>query len=382
MDALLGEMCGILEEGRPVVLATIFDHQGSTPRTSGARMIIRADGTIAGTIGGGLLEARVIRRAASIFETGCSVVEHFALNAATVDSMDMICGGNLSVLLEFIAADPENRQLFSAWRRLTVEQGAGWVLTLLPEAHRPALPSAKCLIEPDGSITGRMLSEGIDLSALLTACRHLRKPTVITDRRNKIHIEPVACRENLILFGAGHVSQSVAALAHTVGFGITVVDDRPEFANRERFGSADEILVPASFDRAVEGLSIDCASYIVIVTRGHLHDHTVLARALKTNAGYIGMIGSKRKRNAIYAALSAAGFTQDDLERVYSPIGLDIGAETPEEIAVSIVSQLIAVRAGRRKRTFESAVCRSNGAAGRRDLCRIRGRVTDAIAQV
>jgi len=154
-------------------------------------MIIHADGKIAGTIGGGLLEARVIKLASFIFKTGCSIIEHISLNAETVDSMDMICGGNLSVLLEF--------------------------------------------------------------------CRHLRKATVITCGQERLHIEPVVCRDNLILFGAGHVSQSVARLACTVNFGITVMDDRPEFANRQRFSHADEILVPKGFKHVFETITVNRA---------------------------------------------------------------------------------------------------------------------------
>ena len=350
MVPLLDMICRLLKQRESIVLATIFDHQGSTPRTSGARMIIRADGKIAGTIGGGLLEARVIKRASFIFKTGASVIEHFALNATTVDSVDMICGGNLSVLIELIAADRDNLNLYCRWRQLTVEGGVGSVLTLLPEVRLPSRESAKCLIEPDGAVTGKKFADDIDLPALFESCRHVRQAAVVAHGRGRFLIESIACRDRLMLFGAGHVSQSVARLACTVGFGITVVDDRLEFANRQRFSCADEILVPKSFEHVLETMTVDQSSYIVIVTRGHVHDHTVLAQALETNAGYIGMIGSKRKRDAIFTALLAAGFNPADIERVHSPIGLEIGAETPEEIAVSIVAELIAIRADLRNR--------------------------------
>jgi xanthine dehydrogenase accessory factor len=130
-----------------------------------------------------------------------------------------------------------------------------------------------------------------------------------------------------------------------VGFRTVVLDDREEFADRGRFPWVDEIHVLESFERAMDGLVINDESYLVLVTRGHAHDRTVLAQALRTTAGYIGMIGSRRKREAIYAALLEAGFTPRDLERVHCPIGLDIGAETPEEIAVSILAELIQMRA-------------------------------------
>jgi xanthine dehydrogenase accessory factor len=150
----------------------------------------------------------------------------------------------------------------------------------------------------------------------------------------------------LFLFGGGHVSQKLAPLADTLGFRIVVVDDRSEFANPERFPQAEEFVVPDSYENAIQQGDIDAESYLVIVTRGHLHDKTVLAQALRTPAAYIGMIGSIRKRDAIYDELRAVGFTDHDFRRVHSPIGLKIGAESPEEIAVSIAAELIQVRSG------------------------------------
>ncbi len=132
-----------------------------------------------------------------------------------------------------------------------------------------------------------------------------------------------------------------------VDFFTVVVDDRADFANRERFPSADRIVVPDSFAGAFGDLSVDEDSYIVIMTRGHLHDRTVLEQALRTRAGYVGMIGSKKKVAETFRALQEEGFSPDDLARVHAPIGLSIGAETPEEIAMSIAAQLIQVRANR-----------------------------------
>jgi len=147
------------------------------------------------------------------------------------------------------------------------------------------------------------------------------------------------------LFGAGHVSRPVAELAAMVDFRTIVLDDREEFANNERFPKADQIVVLPSYDDVFAGLEIGGDSYLVIVTRGHLHDKTVLEQSLRTDAGYVGMIGSRRKQRLVYDELLGKGFCEDDLNRVHNPIGLDIAAETPEEIAVSIVAELIAARA-------------------------------------
>ena len=151
--------------------------------------------------------------------------------------------------------------------------------------------------------------------------------------------------ETVLIFGAGHVAKQLAAISKIVGFTTVVLDDRKEFANPERFPGADQILVLDTFEDSLQGLSIDTDSYIVILTRGHRHDQTVLSQALKTNAGYIGMIGSRKKRDTIYRNLLDGDFTTKDIDRVHSPVGLDIQAETPEEIGVSIVAELILERA-------------------------------------
>ena len=158
-------------------------------------------------------------------------------------------------------------------------------------------------------------------------------------------IDPLRKEETVYLFGAGHVAQPTARLAAFVGFRVRVVDDRAEFANADRFPEAEEVRVATDFDSALKGIAVDRSGFIVIVTRGHLHDKTVLMQALRTEAAYIGMIGSRRKRDHIFNALLKQGFTENDLKRVHSPIGLDIGAETPEEIALSIVAELVKARA-------------------------------------
>jgi len=158
-----------------------------------------------------------------------------------------------------------------------------------------------------------------------------------------IFAEPIQAADVLYVFGAGHISTFLSVLAKLVGFGVVVIDDREEFANKQRFPDADEIMVlpiPQSFGR----IAITPSSYIAIVTRGHIHDHAVLKEALKHQPAYIGMIGSRRKREMIYHAMIREGTPKEDLQRVHSPIGLDIGAETPEEIAVSIVAELIQER--------------------------------------
>lgn len=174
-----------------------------------------------------------------------------------------------------------------------------------------------------------------------------RYPVVLTFEDRRYLVEPSFVLGTVYLFGAGHVAQQVAPLARLVDFRTVVMDDRSEFANRQRFPDADEITVLQSFDGCLQGLDIDRESYIVIVTRGHLHDKVVLEQALRTDARYIGMIGSRVKRARIFGELKENGFNENDLARVHSPIGTNISAETPEEIGISIVGELIQARAGK-----------------------------------
>ncbi len=158
-----------------------------------------------------------------------------------------------------------------------------------------------------------------------------------------VFVEPILSPPTLYIFGAGHISVSIAKIGNMVGFRVVVIDDRAEFANPERFPEADEILVQ---DFSVDSLSlkINKSSYIVLVTRGHLSDEVVLEWVVGTEAVYIGMIGSRKKTATVLAHLQSKGVPKELLDRVYSPIGLDICAETPGEIAVSILGEIIKVR--------------------------------------
>jgi len=163
----------------------------------------------------------------------------------------------------------------------------------------------------------------------------------------ELFVEPILADPILYIFGGGHVSAQIIPLASRVGFKVEVIDDRPEFADARKFPDAAKVH-QYPFQGVVGKLPVDESSYLVIVTRGHIHDKTVLEQCLRSKAKYIGMIGSRRKKAMIYDKLLEEGFTQSDLDQIHAPIGLDIGAETPEEIAVSIVAELIQVRAGKK----------------------------------
>jgi xanthine dehydrogenase accessory factor len=362
MDDIFERIVQLLDQGEGFALATLCSRTGSAPRAAGARMLIRTDGSIVGTIGGGLLEARVQQAAAGLFQDKKALVLEFLLTGRDASQTDMLCGGNVEVLIDWIdAGDDTCRQVYAALPAAKAARRRAWLLTTIPDGEGR---TRRCLVQENGPLVGeaavaRLIGVGsgspIGLFGTQPSCgseqfdiANSRQPVVIECQEQRLLVEPILGSGTVYILGAGHISQQLAPLVKTVGFATVVLDDRPEFARRERFATADQVIVLDSFERALEGLPINQDSYLVIVTRGHLHDKTALTQALRTAAGYIGMIGSRRKRELVYRALvEGEGFTEQDLARVHSPIGLAIGAESPEEIAVSIVAELIQARAGR-----------------------------------
>jgi xanthine dehydrogenase accessory factor len=255
---LFEEIVKMRRAGQRAALATIVHTNGSIPSYESSRMLVREDGSISGTIGGGCVEAEVWAAAKDVMQMESPRKMVFNLNNEASYDNGLICGGTLEVFVE------------------------------------PILP------------------------------------------------QPV-----VYLFGGGHVSMAVAKAAHAAGFGIAVVDDRESFANKERFPMAQDI--HTSYEDAFAKIQPNVGTYLIIVTRGHKEDMRVLAWAVRTDARYVGMIGSKRKVLSVYKALEEEGYKPEEFERVYAPMGLEIGALSPEEIAISIVAELIAVRRNAQK---------------------------------
>jgi xanthine dehydrogenase accessory factor len=339
----------LLDEGRAIVLATIVSRHGSTPRTAGTRMIVTADGRIRGTIGGGLVEANVIEAAGGVLQSKRPLLMPFDLTRSEVAAMDMICGGRLEVLLECVQPESPAAGVLRGWRDAIGRREACQMVTVIRFAGTAVVDSDHLLIQDRRVVVGGRSLPDEALERILDAGEGAAGLRSVALGGDLVVVETVLPGEIVYLFGAGHVAHPTSRLAAFAGFRVVVVDDRPEFANRERFPDAEEVRVVPDFGVALNGCRHDPEAFVVILTRGHLHDKTVLAQALRTDAGYIGMIGSRRKRDQIYAALRQEGFTEADLQRVSSPIGLPIGAETPEEIAFSIVAELIQVRARRRQ---------------------------------
>jgi len=336
-----------LQEGKKIILARIIKQEGSVPRAAGTQCILLEDGSIKGTIGGGLLEYRVMERAKECLKKGKSSMMHFELTGDEVAKTDMLCGGIADIYLETVfPGNTVARDIFTRISKFTKEGRKGVLVTLISDGVGPEDEKCRFLIEEDGSTMGEIGAVSKEVKRQFEKYLEIKTPKLMEIEKGKksVFVEPLIPYDILYLFGAGHVSTFVASLASMVGFRVVVIDDRKEFANKERFKKADELIV-LPFSEVFEKINISSSSYIAIITRGHIHDLNVLREALKSSDGYIGMIGSKRKREKIYQALMDEGVSDERLKQVYSPIGMDIDAETPEEIAVSIVAELIRVRA-------------------------------------
>lgn len=377
MDAFCREVLLRLDAGTPLVLVTVMDQRGSAPRAAGARMLVTPDGGIAGTVGGGRYEAEAIAASLAMHKTGepprsdeasPAALMHYSLKGAT--DMDMICGGALTLLLEYIADAPRVRAVYEAGKkaedaglpfvlgaRFTLSgeavpgvsvKGDGDLARLADGSRRPARVE-RFIWVPGQGVTPSAIVLDKALTDALAALKGSEPRHVVHDGADYL-LEPFSRPFRLVLFGGGHVSRETAALACNVGFHVTVAEDRPEFVEPARFPRCATRLLPSLREEDCAGLLGGImpgpCDGVIILTRGHSHDRDALAAAVRGDAGYIGMIGSKSKRAAVYASLRQSGVSDKALAAVHSPIGLAIGAETPAEIAVSIVAELIAWRKG------------------------------------
>jgi xanthine dehydrogenase accessory factor len=342
VNEILDDVLALLENGEDFALIKLIGDRGSTPRSAGAEMLVRRDGSIAGTIGGGLLELTMMREAAEVLESRTSRVVDLRLAGKDLASdEEMVCGGSAEVLVSYVpAGDARLLDVLGAVKAAKAGRRRAWLFTLLPAEEGGAVET--CLLDDDGVVVG----EQCDPAALRTAVGkiHIHGSTRLPDGRDVV-VEQVEVPATAVVCGGGHVARALAPAALAAGFAVTVLDDRGEFADPARFPGAEVVLGP--FDGALERLGVDEGSYVVIVTRGHTHDMDVLVQALRTPARYIGLMASRSKRGRMVEALREAGMGEDQLARVHSPIGLDIGAETPAELAVSIVAEMIQVRAGK-----------------------------------
>lgn len=340
MLELFSKALSLFEEKEDFALACIVEHSGSTPRKSGAKMLI-SQNAIFGTIGGGGVEADVIRTGREeVLRDGKPKFCTYNMTSEEAALTDYICGGEIEVLIIKInTKDNDLLAVFKEALNCIKNNKKSWLIYAIDSRENAANPMQLCLSVEGKRIIGA-IKDGIDEEILLSPGRvgvHGAQAGL------RYVIDPIHQGGVIYLFGAGHVSKEVARFALSVDFRVVVLDDREEFANPQRFPGC-EIIVLDDFQHIPE-LEIDDNSYILIITREHAHDYTVLEWALKQKPYYIGMIGSVKKRDKLYDKLRKKGVAEETLAEIHSPIGLDIGAQTPAEIGISIVAELIAERA-------------------------------------
>jgi xanthine dehydrogenase accessory factor len=345
--AFFRRLFSLLGGGERVALCTLLRLTGSGPRGPGAKMLVQAHGRSVGTVGGGALEARVTGWAGEVLRTGRAICRSICLDSTQAADAGMICGGEAEVLVESLdGAEPAQREFFRKILEHLVDRRRSWLATAILDTGDRILTGRLLLadgrVAADIPLPGHLHPEGLFTSTAPGI------PCLVAQGAVRYFVEPLVPPDTVYIFGAGHIGERLVPLCRWLGFRTVVVDDRAEFASSEHFPQADELVVSPSLDSALDGLAIDRGCSLVIVTRGHAGDQTVLRQALRRPAGYIGMIGSRRKRDAVFQQLAGEGFTPADLARVACPIGLSIQAESPEEIALSIAAQLVAARAARR----------------------------------
>ena len=319
-----------LEGGTPAELVVVTEASGSTPRGAGALMAVFPGGRFLGTIGGGNVEYEAQRLAAELLERGGSALRRFRFVQGDAASLGMVCGGDVAVRFQYLPAG--DRRVVAVLRDL-MEASAGnldtWLVLNLQEDHA-------VMGTADRNGSRHLDSPPAGLSALL------QNRTVLSEGWLAV---PVVRAGRVYIFGGGHVSRALVPAAAAAGFRPVVYDDRPEFADPALFPQAEAVL-SGDFTKIGEKITLTADDYVVIMTRGHQADYEVLEQTLRSGVKYLGCIGSRRKLALCRERLLAAGFTAEEYAAVHAPIGLPIGAETPEEIAVSVTAQLIAVRAG------------------------------------
>ncbi|HXN87350.1 MAG TPA: XdhC family protein [Candidatus Binataceae bacterium] len=357
-DQIWAEAVRVLQGGKPFVLATVVNVRGSTPREVGAKMIVRDDGQF-GTIGGGCGEAEVFRKARVLLEDETEARLAEVDLTGDFDQQEIgTCGGIMDVFIDRWSPEadlPLAKKLADAAERnrpaallTVVDPGADGVRvgsrTVVDPAKREVAVLAPVGLE--AFALEQVAERAADSHAGLvevgeTGLKHTTR--IAPNGAPRIFIDPIAGAQRLIIVGAGHIAQPLASMGSMLGFHVTVIDDRHQFANRERFPTANEIIVKP-FRDAIESLGLDKHCFLVSVTRGHAYDEEAVEAALRQPCGFVGMIGSRRRVKTTLDRLIEAGIPREHAEQVHAPLGLDLGAETPEEIAIAILAEIVRER--------------------------------------
>ena len=350
MKEVIQEAVRLLGEAQPCVLATVVRTKGSTPQKPGAKLLVRKDGSGVGTLGGGCVEGDIWFAAKEILRRqGGPEFRDYLLNEDIAARDGLVCGGTMYFFIEPLW---EPREFLPFGEEVMGAYQSGnpvAVATVVKADSGRGNMGAKILLREDGSTRGSLGDPELDGLALDAARRVADLGTneyVTSPSGVEFFVEGFTTPPTLVLMGGGHVSKATYALAQLLGYRVYVVDDRPQFANSERFPEAADTIVVPDYTRGLDQVPVNANTFIVIATRGHWFDDLALEAAVRTPAKYVGLLGSRRKTVLIYQRLLQQGVAPERLRAVRAPIGLAIGALTPEELAVSIMSEIIMFRHG------------------------------------
>jgi xanthine dehydrogenase accessory factor len=352
------EVKQFLENGETLAMATIVSTLGSTPREVGAKMVVTASGEILGTVGGGCGEAEVRRQAVEVIRSRKPAMVKVELLDDIESDSPAVCGGILNIFVDPWWKDPEADICSKLSDELIKVADAGDAAVMSTVLHAEGFDDVasgeKALIRHGAASSGNIINQELRLAVVQQAEIWLRREqsrqVALTfpgsERKAEVFFEVIPAIRKIIIVGAGHLAVPLVKFAKILGFHITVLDDRVMYANRERFPDIDEVLV-GDMAETLRKIEITPYTYIVLITRGHQFDEPCLRAVIHSPAKYIGMIGSKRRVKACFIRFrDEEGIPDELLKRVYAPIGLDIKAESPEEIALSIISEIVKVRRG------------------------------------
>ena len=324
--------------GEALVLVTVTASSGATPRGAGARMLVGKNGRICGTIGGGAVEYRSEQIALQVLEKKVSGQQDFSLTREDVQNLGMICGGDVNVFFHYISeGNPETLALVMEAQRMFETGEALWLISDISSGGELSLYTKT------GGVFGKNVPDWV-LSQLP------RQPKLLQQGTESYCVEQIHGSGRVYIFGCGHVSQELEPVLTHVGFRCVVMDDRKEFARRELFPTAEEVKL-VDFRNIADFVTIGEEDYVCIMTRGHAFDTVIQAQVLKCKPCYVGVIGSRKKAAGVRQVLKTEyGLSEQELDLVTTPIGIEIAAETPAEIAISIAGQMIQVRAQHNQR--------------------------------
>ena len=348
MKEVIQEAVKLLGEGQRCVLATVVRTKGSTPQKPGAKLLVREDGSGVGTLGGGCVEGDIWYAAKEIMRRkGGPEFRDYYLNEDIAARDGLVCGGTMYFFIEPLREPgeflPFGKEIMGAYDSGNPVS----VATLVRSDSGRGTMGARILLQEGGSTVGSLGDGELDGLALEAARRVADMGTnehVMTHDGVEIFVEGFTTPPTLVLMGGGHVSKATYHLARMLGYRVYVVDDRVKFANEERFPEAEDTIVVPDYTRGLDRIPINANTFIVIATRGHWFDDLALESAVRTPAKYVGLLGSKRKTILIYQRLLQQGIPPERLREVRAPVGLAIGALTPEELAASIMSEIIMFR--------------------------------------